>query len=293
MKKILAKTTAFPEKLGPLDIVRALPNRATQGVGPVIFLDHVLEKSFAPNELPTPDGSFAHPHRGIATFSYLLQGEIMHFDSNGGHGLVKAGGVQWMNAGNGIIHDEMMPAEFRELGGDFHALQFWVNLPSKQKAEDPGYMPVSSDDLPVISLADGDVTLKVLLGEYQGEKSPIPTFSEQFIWHIQIKPGAELILPTITGHEYAAYLPAGRAIVNHGEASAKQFLLFGEDGDTIKIENPTREGLNLFLFGGEPYWEAMVSHGPFVMNSSAEIHQAYADHRAGKYGQIDYLGHLD
>ncbi|WP_371170039.1 pirin family protein [Aliiroseovarius sp. 2305UL8-7] len=290
MKRIVATSTARPEKLGALNIVRALPNSQTSGVGPIIFLDHISETKLVAGQMPPPNGSFAHPHKGIATFSYLLKGEVVHFDSNGGHGTVKAGGVQWMNAGNGIVHDEGMPKSLREQGGDFHAFQFWVNLPAKNKAEAPGYMPLQAEDLPVIPL-DGDVgTLKVLLGEFAGRTSPIPAFTDQFIWHINLKPGASLSLPTTDGNEYGGYLPEGRAVISQTEVAAREFFAFGSDDSGIVIHNPTSDAIDVMIFGGEPYREPVVSHGPFVMNTEDEIHQAYADFRAGKYGTIDYHG---
>jgi redox-sensitive bicupin YhaK (pirin superfamily) len=291
MKRIIAKNAAQPEKVGPLDIARALPNKTTNAVGPVIFLDHVPEKKFAPGELPEPDGSFAHPHRGIATFSYLLKGEIIHYDSNGGHGLVKAGGVQWMNAGKGIVHDEMIQSEMRNNGGDIYAFQFWVNLPARNKADKPDYMPVEANDLPIVSLDDGAATLKILLGEFQGARSPIPAFTEQFIWHINLHANSSIKLPTMSDHEYAGYLPVGDVIVNDTSVAAREFFLLDEIGTGISIENRSDDALDVVIFGGEPYREPMVSHGPFVMNTAEEINEAYEDFRGGSYGQINYEAH--
>ena len=203
--------------------------------------------------MPAPDGSFAHPHRGIATFSYLLKGEVIHFDSKGGHGTVKAGGVQWMNAGNGIVHDEGMPNDLRNKGGEFHAFQFWVNLPAKNKAEAPDYMPVQAEDLPVISLDSEGSTLKVLLGKFGGKTSPIPAFSEQFIWHAKVSAGGSLSLPTVTGYEYAGYLAEGRVAINQTDIEARGFFAFGNDDSGIVIDNPTSEAIDVMIFGGEPY----------------------------------------
>jgi len=286
-KKVVAAIPAQPEKVGPLDIVRALPNHQTQAVGPVIFLDHVPEKTLRPGELPAPDGSFAHPHRGIATFTYLLKGELIHFDSNGGHGLVKAGGVQWMNSGNGIVHDEIMPAELRAKGGEFSAFQFWVNLPAKNKAEAPDYMPVQASDLPTFDLGNG-VVLKVLLGEFDGQESPIPTFSEQFIWHLKIPGNGEANVATAEGQEYAGYLANGMAEIGGSSISAQEFFELGLSGSTIRVSNRSSAHIDVMIFGGEPYREPMVSHGPFVMNTASEIRQAYADFQQGRYGQINY-----
>jgi redox-sensitive bicupin YhaK (pirin superfamily) len=174
MKQVTSQHDVQPENVGPMTIGRALPNAATKFVGPIMMLDHIPLKVVKPGEIPEPDGSFAHPHRGIATFSYVLEGALTHADSAGGHGTINAGGVQWMKAGNGIVHDEMIPADLRKNGGTLHSFQFWVNLPAKNKAEPAEYMPVPAEDL--------------LLGTYDRNASPIPTYSSEFIWHLRIEP---------------------------------------------------------------------------------------------------------
>ncbi|UGA53570.1 pirin family protein [Vibrio sp. VB16] len=288
MKQITSVATANPSKVGPFDIVRALPNKGVDSVGPIVFLDHMPEKIYAPGELPATDGSFAHPHRGIATFTYLVKGELNHLDSHSGHGVVKAGGVQWMNAGNGIIHDEGFPAQLRLEGGSFYSFQFWVNLPSKNKAENPDYMPVQSEQLPLIELHGGAGTVKVLLGEFQGECSPIPAFTEQFIWHLSLNANQTITIPTRAGHEYGGYLPMSSAKVSGDVVLQKEFFLFDESEGDIVVENPLNHPIDVLLFGGEPYREAVVSHGPFIMNSVEEIQTAYTDFYEGKYGNINY-----
>lgn len=294
MKRIKKISVAEPDQVGPINIYRALPNREIDLVGPIIFLDHIPDKYLAAGEFPIPDGSFAHPHRGIATFTYLVKGEIMHFDSHGGHGLVQSGGVQWMNAGNGVIHDEIMPRKRRESGGEFYAFQFWVNLPAKNKAEAPDYMPVQSNELPSIPLGveAGAGTLKVLLGEYNGQSSPIPTFSEQLIWHICLKVGQSVELPTKAGLEYGGYVPEAHAVINDVNIKEREFFLFEKAKSGIRLENPGASNLDILIFGGEAYQETMVAHGPFVMNSQREIYQAYDDYQSGKYGKINYQGYL-
>ncbi len=288
MKNITGKSMAQPGTLGPFDILRVLPNSTQDSVGPVIFLEHIPATEFAPDEFPAHDGSFAHPHRGIATFTYLLSGELNHFDSHSGHGHVRDGGIQWMNAGNGIIHDETATDAFREQGGTFHGVQFWVNLPGKHKAQSPDYMPVESEQLPLIHLPDGVGTLKVLLGQYANAHSPIPAFTEQFIWHITLKSGQKTCLQTTTGHEYGGYILNGSASVNGTHTSENEFLVFDSKYEGICIENPTSDALDILIFGGEPYKEPVISHGPFVMNSLLEIQQSYDDYYLGKYGTIDY-----
>lgn len=288
MKPIISKEKAIADKVGAIDIMRALPSDLTPRVGPIIFLDHILEKNLLPGEFSAPNGSFAHPHRGIATFTYLLKGELIHFDSNGGYGRVKAGGVQWMNAGNGVIHDEVIPEEFRVSGGAFYGFQFWVNLPAEIKEQAPDYMPVQAEELPLIQLADGQATLKVLLGEYGGKSSPIPAFTQQFIWHIKLSGKASIELKTLEGLEYGGYLPNGNAHFNDIEISARELVVFDSNDTGITISNKASKELEILLFGGEPYEEKIVSHGPFVMNTVEEIGQAYEDFRSGKYGKIDY-----
>lgn len=288
MKKVISTSSATSEKVGPFDIVRALPNRSTGSVGPVVFLDHMPEKYYPPGELPETDGSFAHPHRGIATFTYLVKGELDHLDSHSGHGIVKAGGVQWMNSGNGIIHDEGFPKGLRDQGGTFYSFQFWVNLPADIKAKAPEYMPVQSDQLPLIQLADNTGTLKVLLGEFDSQLSPIPTYTQQFIWHVSLEAGKSIELNTHKEHDVGGYLPESKAVISGKTISQREFFLFENKKNKLKIENPQNHAIDILLFGGEPYAEPVAAHGPFIMNNMEEIRTAYSDFHAGKYGNINY-----
>jgi hypothetical protein len=123
-----------------------------------------------------PDASFEHPHREIATFTYLPDGGIQYLDSYGGEGIVYKGGIQWMKSGNGIVHDEFAPCDLQEKGGKFHCFQFWLNLPAKNKAESPDYLAVQGVDVSEIQLPNESGLLHVLLGKYECEKSIIPTY---------------------------------------------------------------------------------------------------------------------
>jgi redox-sensitive bicupin YhaK (pirin superfamily) len=288
MKKIIARSSAHSENVGSFNMLRALPNSIRQTVGPIIFLDHFPQRVFESNTLPVADGSFAHPHRGIATFTYLVAGELNHFDSKNGRGSIKSGGVQWMNAGNGIIHDEGFTAEFRKEGGSFYGFQFWVNLPAKNKAEPAQYISVPNENLPLISLPGGAGSLKVLLGMFGEQQSPIPMFTDQFIWHIRLNAKQCVTIPTVAHHEYGGYLPSGYVSINNSKINAEEFFVFEQSDTSINIENQANDDLDIFIFGGEPYCEPIVSQGPFVMNSQAEIAQAYSDFHNGKYGEINY-----
>jgi redox-sensitive bicupin YhaK (pirin superfamily) len=135
-KKISFTTQGHRADIGEYKINRILPNSHADAVGPFVFLDHLMPAKHSPNEpIKVVNGSGAHPHRGIATLTYILNGEADHFDSAGHHAKVNSGGVQWMKAGNGIIHDEAVNVDSQANDLLTHALQFWINLPSKQKAE--------------------------------------------------------------------------------------------------------------------------------------------------------------
>jgi redox-sensitive bicupin YhaK (pirin superfamily) len=288
MRQVISQLDIQPDKVGPFTIARALPNKAVQFVGPIMLLDHLPPKDIAPGVLPDPDGSFAHPHRGIATFTYVLEGALTHADSTGGHGTISDGGVQWMKAGNGIVHDEMISTDLRKNGGRLHSFQFWINLPARNKAEPAEYMPVQAEDLPVVPLPGGRAHLKVLLGGYDGHTSPIPTFAEEFIWHVRVEPMGSARVALSADLPVAGFLPTDGAIVSGTKIAAQRSFVLGNEGSEIEINNPGAEPLDLLLFGGAPIDEPVAMRGPFVMNTEAELTEGFREFRAGKYGQIAY-----
>lgn len=272
-----------------ITIFRSLPNARMQSVGSIVFLDHIIEKTYDPKTPEMPNGSFAHPHRGIATFSYLLEGGVHHLDSAGGEGKVYSGGIQWMNAGNGIIHDEFLPYDFQQTGGKFHGLQFWLNLPAKIKAKQPDYKAIQGRDVPEINLPDNKGKLRILLGDYQNKKSEIPNFSEQFMYHIQLNPNYSTTIPTNKNWEYGIYvINEAVKIDNTIEISEKEIAELTDFGSTITLKNESDKTIDVMVFGGKPYNEPMIAYGPFIMNSEQEIAMAYRDYQHKKYGEIDY-----
>ncbi len=287
-KAIVTKYGGMNAKVGTLLVNRLMPNRYIEAVGPFVFLDHLYPTIQKPKTPAPPTGAFAHPHRGIATFSYIFSGALEHFDSNGQHGIVEAGGAQWMKAGNGIIHDEHFSPGFQEHGGIMHGLQFWINLPAKNKAENPDYMAVQSADIPEVLLPNDAGMMRIVIGSCGEHKSPVKTFSEQFMYHIKLNPKSNFILNTKEQYEYAAFVPTEEATIN-GEAIGKsEIVVFGRDNNSIKFSNNTITETNIILFGGEPYTEAIYAEGPFVMNTRLEIANAYRDFFNGNYGTINY-----
>lgn len=288
-KKVRFTSQGQRADIGPYIIYRIIANRYVDAVGPFVFLDHAVPIKHAPDEpAKKANGKGAHPHRGIATLTYILSGEAVHLDSRGHYAKVNSGGVQWMKAGNGIIHDEVVNVD--ATSGDLvtHALQFWINLPSKNKAEAPDYLPLMPNEVSRKELENNSGWLKVIVGEYEELASSIPNYSKQFIYHIHLENGKSFSIATKKGWEYAAFLPLNNGTINDAEYKKGEFLLFDKDEGTIEFSDNSGSATDFILFGGEPYTEPIIAQGPFVMNTQHEISEAYNDFYEGKYGEIDY-----
>jgi redox-sensitive bicupin YhaK (pirin superfamily) len=282
-KKASFSTKGNSAKVGPLSIQRMLPNQYVNKVGPFVFLDYV-----APVVKGTisRNGMGAHPHRGIATLTYVLQGEVEHFDSAGNEAMIHSGGTQWMKAGNGIIHDENLNYDSQTGSKFIQGFQFWINLPAKNKAEKPAHVAVQANEVPQKALPNNDGWIKVIVGDYQELSSKIPTYSKQFLYHIQLNAGKHFTIEIDDRTEVAAFLTAQNVILNETEFRAGELIGFNKVAEEIEINNTSLTPIDILLFGGEEYTEPVVAQGPFVMNSQAEIVIAYRDFHAGKYGEI-------
>jgi hypothetical protein len=284
-KKSSFSTKGQRADIGDLVIYRVLANRYADAVGPFVLLDHIVPKI---QTSVTKRGTGAHPHRGIATVSYILHGEDEHFDSAGNHAVVHSGGVQWMNAGNGIIHDETLNYDSRTDSKLIHAFQFWINLPSNIKAEKPAYVAIEGNDVPAKTLSNGSGWVKVIIGSFEEVSSVIPNYSEQFLYHVHLEPGASFTISFADQTEVAAFLPVRPQIVNDERFEAGEFIEFDRKAGEIELRNEQQEACDILLFGGASYLEPIFAEGPFVMNSELEIVDAYKDFYNGKYGEIDY-----
>ena len=287
-KQISFSTQGQRADIGKITIYRMLPNRYADAVGPFVFLDHFGPTKHAANELIQKNGNGAHPHRGIATLTYILNGEEEHFDSKGNYGKINSGGVQWMKAGNGIVHDGNLNVDPQTNDRLTHGFQFWINLPSKNKAESPAHLAIQAKEVPQKMLGDNKGWVKVIVGEYEDLFSKIPNYSKQFLYHIHLEARKEYSIITESGMEYAAFLPAHNAVINDTEFKTGEFIEFDKIEGTIDIRNDSEEAIDIILFGGEIYTEPIVAGGPFVMNSQEEMIQAYRDFHEGKYGNINY-----
>ncbi len=288
----MKKQTSFSTQghradLGPLQIQRILPNRYADAVGPFVFLDYVAP---AIKETINKNGMGAHPHRGIATLTYILQGEVEHFDSAGNTAKIYSGGMQWMKAGNGIIHDENFNYDSQTDSKYIQGFQFWLNLPAKNKAEKPEHIAVQANEVPQIQIADNGGWLKVVVGNYEELNSKIPNYSEQFLYHIQLEAGKLFSLELKNKIEVAAFLPTHGAILNDTKYQKGELIQFDREAGEVEINNDSENAIDIILFGGEEYAEPIVAFGPFVMNTHAEIEDAYRDFYAGNYGEINLTG---
>jgi len=271
--------------IGDLAIYRMLPNRYADAVGPFVFLDHITPKIYT---LINNGGKGAHPHRGIATLSYIMNGENEHFDSEGNYAKVHSGGIHWMKAGRGIVHDENMNYDTDTDNKLIHSFQFWINLPSVIKTEKPEYMAIQGDEVPQKILPNHSGWLKVIVGNYEELYSKIPAYSEQFLFHIRLEAEKKFNVIIADKIEVAAFLPSHNVTINDAIFDAGEIIEFDRNEGGIEINNTSKVAFDILLFGGEAYTEPIVAQGPFVMNSKLEIAEAYRDFLAGKYGEIIY-----
>jgi redox-sensitive bicupin YhaK (pirin superfamily) len=287
-KKISFSAKGHRADIGELMIYRILPNRYADAVGPFVFLDHLAPVKHSSDKPKMKEGTGAHPHRGIATLTYILNGEGEHFDSRGNHAKVFSGGVQWMKAGNGIIHDETMNPDSQTNDPQMHGFQFWINLPPNVKNEAPEYLAVNANEVPQMQLNENSGWLKVIVGQFGKLVSKVPNYSRQYLYHIHLNGGKRFSLPTEMGLEYAVFLPQHEVTINDTNFTAGEFIEFDREDGSIEITNTSDTAADIILFGGEKYTEPIVAQGPFVMNTQQEIIQAYNDFHSGNYGKITY-----
>ena len=167
-------------------------------------------------------------------------------------------------------------------------MQFWINLPSKNKSEAPDYVAIQGKDVPTVELINNIGNLRILIGKFEGTQSKIPVYSKLFLYHIELNPKQEYVLNIDENDETALVVTNGNAIVNKESLIQSEMVVFDQKGTDIAISNPTDNPIDLLVFGGEPYTEMIAFGGPYVMNSQQEIAQANTDYYNGKYGKIAY-----
>ncbi len=252
-------------------------------ISPFLLLDHAGPAEFTPTEQRRGVGQ--HPHRGFETVTIVYDGEVEHRDSSGGGGTIGPGDVQWMTAASGIIHEEFHSEAFARSGGPLEMVQLWVNLPAKDKMADAGYQTILDGDIPVLPLANDAGHLRLIAGEFAGARGPARTFTPIDLWDLRLNAGKSVTLDLHAGRNSALVILRGTVLVN-GEQIARQgdLALFERDGSQLTLES--NDDAKVLLLSGEPIDEPIVGHGPFVMNTEQEIHQAFEDFQSGRFGQM-------
>ena len=282
LKRIERRHPAHRDDIGDLVTRRPLPGPHVQQVDPFLFLNHHGPQVYPPGNRGLPFGP--HPHRGFETVTFILEGELTHQDTGGHESVIRAGGVQWMTAGRGLVHAEISPPEFMERGGALEILQLWVNLPARLKMSAPRYVGLQREEIPAIATPDARGTVNLISGEWGGITGPVETLTGVFMATVALGPGGRVRFEQLAGRNIFFYVVRGRVRVGDDEAEEHQLLELGGDSDSIEVAAPAD---SFFLFGhASPIGEPVVSHGPFVMNTRREIEEAIRDYQAGKFGSL-------
>ena len=254
-----------------VSLTRIIGQRVLPNLDPFLMLDFF--GSDKPDEYIA--GFPPHPHRGFQTVTYMLKGRMRHRDSVGNEGIIEDGGIQWMNAGKGIIHEEMP----QQTDGLLKGFQLWVNLPAKDKLSEPGYQDIQPDEVTTVTVGQG-ITAKVLAGELNGVSGPVNTARVKPLFvDLHWQANGMATVPVPAGHSAFIYCYEGALQVSN-ETVAGGKLAVLNDGDEVELT--TGESGKAILVAAAPIGEPVVQYGPFVMNTQAEIHQAISDYQQGK-----------
>lgn len=286
-RKILQIITAHQQREGAGFLVRRpFPTDGLDHVDPFLMLDEVGPVKYGPGDaIGAPD----HPHRGFETVSYILQGEKLHEDSDGHTQLLRAGDVQWMTAGAGIVHSEMPSERIQREGGWAHGFQIWVNLPQKDKWVAPHYQHLPARDIPSANSEDGLLTIKVIAGEAFGVSASIDTYTPIILQDWSVAPSGRITQSLDPRYQASIYVFDGEVNLGPDEerVCAGQLARFG-DGAEIELSAVPGQTVNarFLLLAGLPLREEISRYGPFVMNTRQEIIDAVDDYNNGKMGVI-------
>jgi redox-sensitive bicupin YhaK (pirin superfamily) len=274
VRTVHSRYRAISDDIGDLRTQRPLPNRELEQIDPFLFLNHHGPQVYPPNNRGLPFGP--HPHRGFETVTFILEGSLAHRDTGGHESVIDAGGVQWMTAGRGLEHAELSPEEFKRRGGPLEILQLWVNLPARLKMTEPRYTGLQRDAIPSI-VRDG-VTVNLISGSFDGQRGPVESITGVEMMTLEMPAGSRITLDAPRGRNVFCYVVRGELTV----APEMQLVHFNDDGDEVELE-AVRD--SVVLFGhAQPNHEPVVAQGPFVMNTRAEILQAFRDYQAGLFG---------
>lgn len=267
----IVQSTAVAEGAG-VQVRRTIGTSALKNLDPFLMLDHFVSDN--PNDYIAgfPD----HPHRGFITFTYMLNGHMLHRDSMGNRGELKSGAAQWMKAASGVIHSEMP----QQKEGLMRGFQLWINLPAAQKMSNPEYQEFAPDSFPIVDIEGGRV--KVLVGEFAGKKAPICDVNTQTTYLDVTLRGAATLEVTIPKKQTCfVYMFEGCARIEECDIAHHELAVVNvQESGVVRLNAPTGDA-RLILVAGTPIGEPIVQYGPFVMNSRSEIELAFAEYQNG------------
>ena len=256
---------------------------------PFVHMDQMGEVDYGPGE---PKGTPWHPHRGFETVTYMMEGTFLHQDSIGGGGVIENGATQWMTAGAGILHIERPPDALIDSGGLFHGIQLWVNLPAKLKMTAPRYQDIGAQAVTLLTNENGDAVIRVIAGSLGEIDGPGSTHTPITLLLVSLLPGGQLVLPWNPQYNALTYVLAGEGTVGLDQCPIGEGqMAVHVDGDFLVLsanaaQDSRTNAFEVLILGGEPIGEPVATYGPFVMNTRAELQQAFDDYQAGRLGQI-------
>ncbi|WP_245598668.1 pirin family protein [Sporocytophaga myxococcoides] len=255
-----------------------------QRMDPFIMMDYNSRFYFPPTQ--KPKGVGVHPHRGFETVTIAYKGKVAHHDSTGNKGIIGEGDVQWMTAASGVLHKEYHEENFSKTGGDFQMVQLWVNLPAKDKMSTPKYQAITNEEISKVKLPDNAGLIEVIAGEYQGVKGPAFTFTPVNMQNAKLNKGGKAAFSFPSDYNTVILVIEGSVKVNEKEnVPADHLVLFENNAEDFTIE--ALEDSIVLVLSGKPINEPIYAHGPFVMNTRAEIMQAFEDVNSGKFGYLE------
>lgn len=256
-------------------LLRVLTQELQRRLDPFLMLDEFRSDNPDDYIAGFPD----HPHRGFQTVTYMLDGRMRHRDSHGNEGLLGPGGVQWMNAGRGLVHSELP----EQADGLMHGFQLWINLPAARKMSEPGYRDIPASEIPVTTVASG-VTIKVIAGEAVGLRGAVQEAdTEPLYLDIELPAGATHSVPLPPSHNAFVYVYAGEVTIGGRTVGEQRLAVLGNDPAADGVTLSTVSGARVLVLAGRPLGEPIAQWGPFVMNSRSEVEQAIDDFRNGRF----------